>query len=174
MKDIKPFVKIARVDVLALAKDLAMNATSDQIIINEDYSELSNGSQYCDDEDLFEEDGVTYVPEVQKVFDGWVEFYLNHIEACTEPEEPQPVKDNVFLLKDYTGHAMSTISACTDEILNRKFKEAVNECFLADLDNDLNIVPLSMDKIIKGETHGVLVSVFETCRSVYIESILNY
>jgi len=168
------FPKISRVDVLALATDLAHNATNDQIIINEDYSELSNGSQYSDDEDLFEDDGITYVPEVQKVFNGWLEFYLSHIEACTEPEEAQPVKDYVFLIKDSTGHAIATISACKDEILNEKFKEAVNEHFMTDLTNDLNIVPLSMNKIQLGETHGVLTSIAGISRMVYIESILNY
>lgn len=169
-------VKISRVDVLALANDLARNATNDQLLIHQDYSELGfDYEEYCDEDDLFtEDDENVYKPEVQKLFNSWVAFYLNHIEACSEPEPAMPVKDNVFLLKDFTGHAIATVSASTDEILNAKFKEAVNEFLMVEVDNDLNIVPLSMDKIISGETHGVLVSVFKTCRSVYIELVKNY
>lgn len=164
--------EIKMIDVMALAKDLARNATNDQIICYEDTTELNE--TYCDEEDMFEADGVTYNPEVQKVFDGWVAFYLNHIEACTEPEEEMPVKDYVFLLNDVNHKPMSTVSACTDELLTKRTIEAVNDHFMVDLNNYIGILPLSMSKVQIGETHSILVSIGGVYHTVYIQPILNY
>ena len=161
----KKEIKISKVDVLALAKDLAFDSTCD-VLIEDDESQV-----YFCELNLYEKDGKTFKPDVQVEFDRWVEIYLGRIEACTEPEQ---VKDYFFLLKDSNGHAMATVSACTDELLNARFKEAVNDYFKADIDNDLNIVALSMTKIQSDGIYGVLVSVFQTCHSVYVEPILNY
>ena len=161
----KKETKISRVDVLALAKDLAFGSTCD-VLIEDDESQV-----YFCELNLYEKDGKTFKPDVQVEFDRWVEIYLGRIEAYTEPEQ---VKDYFFLLKDSNGHAMATVSACTDELLNARFKEAVNDYFKADIDNDLNIVALSMTKIQSDGIYGVLVSVENVNRPMYIEPILNY
>ena len=103
---------LVTVDSVALAKELARNATNDQILIYEDYTELSNCEHYADEEDLFEEDGVTYKPEVQKIFDQWVDFYTNAINNFSVSDVDNSSIDKIYLkLDDIDGGHISVISA---------------------------------------------------------------
>lgn len=95
------------IDTIALAKDLARNATNDELLVYAEYSELGNTESYQEEEDLFEEDGVTYKAEIQPVFNQWVEFYTRHINACEVK-----LADKIYLkLDDIDGSHISIIEA---------------------------------------------------------------
>lgn len=89
------------INTIALAKDLARNATNDELLIYPNYPDYQN------EEELFEDDGVTYKEEVQPVFDRWFEFFTRHINAC----EVKPTDKIHLKLDDLGGGHISVIEA---------------------------------------------------------------
>lgn len=96
-------IVLVTVDSIALATELARNATIDELLINVEFSD------YDDQDDLFEEDGVTYKPEVQDVFDRWFNSYTSAINNFSVSN----VGIDIIYLKldDIDGNHISVISA---------------------------------------------------------------
>lgn len=110
-------MKKTLINAIALATELARNATNDELLI---YPEFSD---YEDEDDLLEEDGVTYKAEVQTVFDQHFNSFMGAIEAFE-------IKDPIYLKLDgMDGNHISVIIAQKNENLEamEKIKLAFNE-----------------------------------------------